>query len=247
MAIAKIRMHEVDIPTFQGSIFMSGADMFAPVAIAENRIHYLREAFELQTEHPRTWVSYAGPAGVGQYSLKNGPAGVLARHDIHFRIPMPDEMECDFDHFGEQVLGPAVDEVPEAERGKWKHNGIFKFFGEPHYYMGPPRIEKTLFLTRVFPGELPNSLEPLLDEINEVKVEEPVVTQAYQFLHASGGTMKYAAFENPANYDSSKLTSFGSVKMLKARVPIEGDERLVFYPKNDRSHPIDFSGAIVRA
>ena len=179
---------------------------------------------------------------MGQYSLRKGvPAGVLARFDFHFRHPTEEEMLTDFDNFGDQVLGPAVEEVPEAEREKYGNNATFQLWGKAHYFMGLPRLVKSMFLTRVFPGELPDpeKVARLMEEIEGIaETGKMIVPQCYQFMHATGGKVLYSPFGLEEEYDPAGLTLFGSVE-------IEGD-RMTYYPRGDRDNPIDFTASMYR-
>lgn len=231
----KMITRKLDIHAFQAEIFMSDANLFSPVTIYARAPQSLEEVFEEQKTHPSRWMSYAGPAGIGQYSLVRGkPAGILARFDAHFRGPAKHEMEADFEDFGEQVLGPAVEEVAENEREQYKGNGIFTFCGKDHYFTGPPRLVKSVFLSRVFSGNLPTDVSDLVKEVDEAsETGEKIVTQGYQFLHSIDGKIKYLPFEKSEDYDPSKLVLFGTVEIE--------DGRMTYYPNGDKSHPIDFT------
>jgi hypothetical protein len=95
---------------FQAGIFMSDADVFSRVTIYTSKYFQSMENSFDEPSHPSQWMTYAGPGGIGQYSLRRGkPAGVLARFDVHFRHPTDGEMQMDFQQLGDQVLGPAVE------------------------------------------------------------------------------------------------------------------------------------------
>ncbi|MBI3334449.1 hypothetical protein HYZ97_03095 [Candidatus Pacearchaeota archaeon] len=240
MGNAKMITRETEIHAFQAGIFMSDADVFSPVAIYPNRAdsQTLQDFFDEQQTHPSQWMSYAGPAGIGQYSLRRRkPAGVLARFDIHFRYPTDDEMQTDFQHFGEQVLGPTVKEVPKDEREKYKGNGVFRLWGKDHYFTGPPRLIKSVFLSRVFPADIPADVSDLVREVDEVaETGDMITSQGYQFLHSIDGKIMYLPFGKIEDFDTSKMKMFGTMEM--------DGKRLVYLPNGDRSHPIDFSQAM---
>ncbi len=227
---------ELDVHAFKAGIFMSDANLFSPVAVYPiMRCQVLETFLEEQKKHPSLWMTYAGPAGIGQYSLKRKtPAGILARFDVHFRHPTKEEMQDDFQNFGEQVLGPPVAEVPENERAEYKCNATFNVRKEDHYFTGPARIIKSMFLTRVFTGEVPKDITPLIQEVDKAaETGEMITSQGYQFLHATDGKMIYLPFNKPEEFNPTKLVPFGHVE-IKGR-------RMTYYPKGDRNHPIDFT------
>ncbi len=241
MPTAKIITRELEVLPFQNGIFMSDADLLSLVAVYSHGGHQtLQNATEEQRIQPSRWMSYAGPAGIGQYSLRRGkPAGVLARFDAHFRHTTTDEMTDDFNNFGEQVLGPEVCEVAEADRVKYKNNGLFYPFGndEQFYFVGPPRLIKSVFISRVFLGDIPDDVSELVSEVDAAaETGEMITSQGYQFLHSRGGRIQYLAFGKDGGYDKSKLRLFGTIEM--------SDRLMLFYPNGDRRQPIDFTSTI---
>ena len=234
---SKFVTKELDTHTFQAGIFMSNANLFSPVAVysANNKCQTLEEVFEEIERHADQWATYAGVAGVAQYSLKRDePAGVLARFDIYFRLPTEVEMYIDFQNFGDQVIGPPVEEVPEESRKKYKHSAIFNPWGKKYYFAGPPRLVKSVFLSRVFSGPLPEDISSLLEEVDVVaETGETIISQGYQFFHATKGNLKYLPFAKKEDYDVSKLKPHGCVC-------ISGDNKMFYFPDAD-SEPVDFT------
>lgn len=230
---------EVDIFAFQSGIFFSKANLLSPVAVyPETGFQSLETFLDGQKEYSQQWVSYAGPAGIGQYSLKHGPANIVARFNTHFRHPTKEEMSWDFEHYGEQVLGPIVNEVPKDEVEKYKGNTRIRVFGEDFYFTGPPRMIKSVFLTRVFPGEMPEDISRFIKEVDEAsEIGEMIVSQGYQFFHAEKGRMLYLPFGKVEEFDSSKASLFGTVEIE--------DRIMTYYPMGDKSHPVDFTEAII--
>lgn len=228
-------MHEMDVNSFHSGIFLSDADMLAPVRFrSEQGFRPMTAYLHESREHPRSWAYYAGPAGIGQYSLKKGPAGALTRLDVHFRDPTEDEMYQDSRDFGEQVIGPCVTDASEEEIERFKNNRTLVFLGNSHYYMGPPRALKYVFLTRVFRGEIPADLAELAAEINGISESgEMIAPQCYHFMHAEGGRMRYMAFKMPEDYDPSKLVPFGFVEAE--------DGKLTYFPDRERKFQIDLT------
>jgi hypothetical protein len=240
MEKAKIITHELDVLSFQESIFAYKANFLSPVIVSpESNFQTLSDFFELQNTLPSQWGSYAGPAGIGQYSLKTKtPVGVLARLDVNFRKPFHSEIQFDIDYWGEQVMGPIVDEVPKDEREKWKNNSTFKYFGENIYFTAPDRIQKMIFSSRVFEGDFPNDLSSLIKETDGIaQTNENTIHQGYHFMHAVDGKIKYAAFRKLEEYDKSQLINYGFVEKINGN--------LIFYPKGDIKNPIDFTSATV--
>jgi hypothetical protein len=240
MVTAKMIAGEIDIHAFQAGIFLSDADLFSPVVIYSGVFkNQFLEDFDAEIKtHPSKWMAYAGPAGIGQYSLKRGkPAGVLAKWITHFRTPTAEEKHHDFEFFGEQVMGPKVDEASKKEIEENKHNSIFKVFGENYYFTGPPRILKSIFHTRVFPGEIPKDIFDLVRQVDEsAKTDEMNVFQCYQFLHATDGKMLYLPFGDPKDYNPDNLDFYGAVEISNGEMN--------FYPRGDRENPIDFTETI---
>jgi len=231
---------ETDVHAFHAGIFFSEADLISPVSIYPSVDFQTLENFHEESKaYPSQWMTYAGPAGIGQYSLKKGPAGALAKVEVHFRHPSTDEMKHDFNEFGEQVLGPPVKEVPEEEKQSYKNNAIFKLWGDDHYFMGPSRIVKSVFLTRIFPGDLPEDISRVVQEVDELsEKDEMIVPQGYQFLHAKEGKMHYMPLGKKEDYRPSKLDLLGFVEI--------NNGSMTYYPKGDKNHPIDFTVAIRR-
>ena len=233
---------ELDVLAFQHGIFVSESDLLAPVAVRPQfPFMCLKQVFAEQKRQPSLWATYAGPGGVGQYSLKRGkPAGVLARFDVYFREPSQEEMGEDFRNFGEQVVGPAVDEVAENERGNYKTNSRFRpFSSAEHFFVGPPRVDKSLFLSRVFNGGIPQDVSRLINEVDaQAEKGEGIVHQGYQFFHAEAGRVVYLPFNTQQGYDPSKLQLFGNVKL-------SGPNTMAFHPRGGRDS-IDYSAILVR-
>jgi len=184
-------------------------------------------------------MSYAGPAGIAQYSLRRKePAGVLGRMIVEFRNANQLEMVEDFEKFGGQVIQPGDGADPEEFKG----NSVFRVSDTDHYYVGPPRIERMIFVSRVFPGEVPTDVRGLVKEVDEAFVvpegNELMIPQCYQFLHATNGGMKYGVFEGAEKYDPRELTEYGFV-MIE-------DDQMTYFPGGDRGSSIDFTEALVR-
>ncbi len=240
MEKAKIVTHELDILSFQESIFAYNANFLSPVIVRpEEEFQTLSTFFKLQETLLSQWASYAGPAGIAQYSLKKGkPVGVLGRWDINFRKPSGFEMQRDFECFGEQVIGPCVNEVPKDEKEKWKNNNTFEFANQDYYFVAPDRISEMRFLSRVFEGDFPKDLTSLVQEVDGIsKTNENIIHQGYHFMHAIDGKIKYAAFKNSKDFKKTPPMDYGFVE--------RNNGELIFYPNGDRQHPIDFTEAII--
>ena len=116
MEKAKIETHEIEAGVFPGYVFRSEASLLSSVAVLpvyfgvnEEFFQPLRTAIEVQNKLGSFWFSLLGPASVGQFTLKNNcSAFVFAREDGIIRPATPDEAQCDFDNFGEQVMGDEV-------------------------------------------------------------------------------------------------------------------------------------------
>ena len=233
---------ELDLSSFLSGIFMFDANLLSPVVICPKKSdsQSLQDFFEEQKTPVNLWASYAGVAGIAQYSLKKGtPTGALARLDAHFRFPTEEEMQTDFENFGEQVLGPSLAEVSEEKKENYKCNGVFTFFGQPHYFVGPPRLVASLFYCRVFQGNLPKDISDLVREIDGLAESgEMIVPQGYHFLHSRNGELKHSAFQKPEEYDPSKLKKSGFVELTATK--------MIYYPTEDRTNSLDYTPVLQR-
>lgn len=231
-----VMTEERDIHSFQAGIFAFGADILVPVGIVarSHRFQPLQDFFAEMERHPEVWSAYAGPAGVGQYSLTHGPAGVLSRVNVYFRNPTQEEAAVDYMHFGEQVMGSKLSELGAGRVAR----ASFRSMGDWWEYAGPERIEKSVFVTRVFSGAMPSDVSDIVREVDAKSgTGDMIVPQGYQFMHATDGRILYGAFARAEDFYPDKLTVFGSVE-------IKGRE-MTYFPGEDRSHPIDFSLALI--
>ncbi len=241
--MATFTTKEIDIHAFQAGIFMAEADLISPVVVEETEHpdipQRLEDFYAAMKRHLDHWSSYASAAGIGQYSLVTGqPAGALARVDSYFRNPTGREMFEDFHNFGEQVMGPAVLETTDEQREQFKNNLVFNFLGEDFYFVGPPRLRRTVFLTRVFPGSLPPDISEFIRDIEGIsQADEMMTTQGYHLFHAIDGRMMHLPFREATDYDPTKLTYFGQMRMER--------KRLLFYPP-DENRVVDFTQAFRR-
>jgi hypothetical protein len=246
---------ETDGRTLQTGIHMMGAEVLAPVVFEPEKgigmpggeWKSLERACDDQKEVMPSWLPWVVIGGVGLYSLRKAPAGVLAKFDILFRDANEWEINHDFYEYGEQVLGP---EVGTKEGEACRNNPTFAALGSRFYYIGPPRIVKVVFATRVFPGGLPDrkGLARLAQEVEEVALkgstassEQMVTPQGYLFFHADRGRLCHAGFEKIENYDPEATGEkvWGTLEVDDAR------KSLTFFAHGNRSDPKDFSGAYI--
>ena len=225
-----------DRHVFQTGIFVTDASIISPFVVhAETKdfqvSNQINEEFDKAT---RTWCSCAVPAGIGQYSLLLGPAGLVVRVEAYFRPVTQAEAEEDHHQYGDQVLGPRVEDVPEEER---KGKLAIPSLGVQHVYEGPEqRLLRIAFVTRVFPGSIPEDITDLVRDVDGAVPESDMrKLQRYDFFHAEDGRIVSAAFDKPKEFDPAKLEHFGDVE-------IKGRTRLWFYPKGDREQAVDISG-----
>lgn len=237
---AKMITDDVSIHAFHAGIFISRADVLSPVVLypMERELQLLRDAVEDQKNLSSVWASCAGPAGIGQYSLRYGtPTGVLARYEVHGRDPVRQEMFADFEDFGEQVLGPSVAEMRSAAENQYRRNPVFDYAGEAHYFTGPLRIVKAVFISRVFTGEVPEDITDVIEELDTLKgVGDKIGFGGYHFLHARNGCLQEQTFRNKEAYKPEALESWGRVEMKGVK--------MVYYPS--RGNSIDFTSMIHR-
>ena len=230
---------ETDIHAFQAGIFISDAELLSPVAIYP-RSGYQRpwEMTEELSHAASAWASYAGPAGICQFSVKNKkPAIAVARFNAYFRQPYQEEIAEDFHELGDQVVGPSLEKASEED--KKRPTGML--FGKPHIYMGPERAEKAVFVTRVVKGEMPDVIYEYIKEVDEASEDgDMIVSQGYQVFFAKDGRLLYCALspKEPEKYDSGSMRHYGDIDIT--------DGRMTWYPKGDRSNPVDFTETIRR-
>jgi hypothetical protein len=221
---------------FHAGIFVTRANTLVPFAVHAESADF-QVSNQINEEFAKagsTWASCAVPAGIGQYSLFHGPAGLVARSEAYFRPVTPDEAEWDFDMYGDQVLGPRVEDVPEDER---EGKVIIPFLGRDHVYEGPSeRLLKMVFVTRFFQGEIPEDITDLVKEVDGAVPDLNLrKIQKYDFFHAENGRAVGMAFRKPEDFDPTKLEHFGDVEIM-------GKTRLWFYPKGEKDKAIDMSG-----
>ena len=238
-----------DVHVFKTGIFMSGASLFTPLVfnrdnyppkcsfqrledcmIGGSNEQYLKQALS-------DWGTYAGPAGVGQYSLvRNHEAGALARFDIQFRSPTPEEIETDLNVFGDQMFGPPEVEVQNTLSGTCQTS--FEFAGERYIYAGPPRVVSCTFNTRIFQGQLPSTLDVLAEDVERnAQRNSSIITQAWYLYHATEGRLQHAAFKNADKYSRSLPRPHGHVT--------RSEHKLTYYLNSKQEHCIDLSAELV--
>ena len=253
-------MEEIDGRTLQGSIFVSRANILAPVIIeTEPGFRGLEQELEFQGEYLRAFNPWAITGGVGLYSLKRGePAGFLSRIDLVLRNATDEEMRHDLDYFGEQVAPYPVGESPEIDK-KYEHQPRVPFLGTPFYYTGPPRIVKAVIPTRVFHGGIPDSLDEFRTEIDKLGLKEtgpgvqPIVAlQGYRFFWAEKGRMYHLGFPPESHIpedgkDDPRIRSYNARNVRKhlfGDIELVGDETLYYYPLGKRDKRMDASGVL---
>ena len=250
----------INIDTLKAGIFSSEASLFSPVEIRLEGEAYAsspHEGFQTlsdccegganETQLKKAlsaWASYAGVAGVGQYSIiKKKPAMALARFDILFRQPSSEEMKWDFEHFGEQVMG---EEIKKGDK-RLETEAILTFGGDGenrnvnpsrYLYRGMPRFSAFIFNTIVKEGEIPNSIGSLVKEIEKSSAKaKNLVAQAYHFYYASDGKLSYFAFRDGKEYSKDKLMPHGELKIV--------DKKLIYFPKGLDGPQTDFTQELV--
>ena len=239
MKSALMKTGEVDVHAFQASIFMWGAHILSPVVPPDKPATYqtleyqLNKTGELIQKGIRDWSAYAGAAGITQYSLVKGSAGVLGRANTRFRWAESKEVSADLNGFGDQVIGPPVAEADE-ELKKRPH---FSLLGKPHIYTGPERLVKISIVSRAFPGELPEDITDLIREVDEASENDPMATsQGYYLFHAENGVLRHQAFGKPEKFDPKKMLLHGRLERT--------DKTMTWLPEGS-SQRIDFTGAMM--
>ena len=101
------------------------------------------------------------------------------------------------------------------------------------------RLKKIVFATRVARGDLPRSVDELVNDIEVVAGRVGGLTQHiyYRIMHAEDGEIRRGAFRAAGDYDPEKLE-------LKGRVEITEDERMLWYKLGSVKETVDISGAM---
>lgn len=220
---------EIEVGPFKAGILISEADLLSPVVVHAEKTHQRPwDVDEQITKALSAWAAYAGPAGIGQFSLGNNQNIIaLGRVNTYFRKPLEEEIKEDIDTLGEQVL----DESKPEDEGKAYI--ITKGWMKGLKYTGPERLVKTVILTRVKRAQ-PYDISDLLTDVDrDSEKGEMIVTQGYHLLSAQKGTIFYTAFMEREKYDRNKLELFGQVEIK--------DKKMIWLPKGDKKNPIDYT------
>ncbi len=242
--------NEINLEAFKAGIFLSRASVCSSVVVSYTELS--RDPLGFQTledtceggrnilfmkEALQQFGSFVGVAGAGQYSLMNGNSvGAFARFDIRFRHPMYEEMERDLQNYGDQVVGPLVDEAGE----EYKNNASFDLLGKRHVFLGPLRISDFVFNTCVFEGPKLQCLNEVIARIENNSGKDPLQTpQAYHYFHAKGGDIEYTAFGSPERYDLNAMRKHGNV--------YKNNDSLWFIPHESfEEKVVDFTSMLVK-
>jgi len=238
----------IDVNAFRAGLFMWKANVLSPIEIQFSPRHSsvrLEEACDSLNSLNNGFFPWVVHGGIGLYSLIEGPAGLLTRLDTLMRKATKDEMERDWQYFGEQVMGP---EVGGDKEGEYQNNPTFKALDSEFYYIGPPRLLKARFATRVFPGDMPErgELSEIVKQVDELRLEEgqtpdgEVIFQGYQLFHTNKGKIYFNGFEEFEDYNPNELESFGDIEVFKGGyLP-----KLIFYPRGNKNNAKDFSSVV---
>ncbi len=238
---------EISVPVFRSGLFSWGPEILSPVEIfmdEKSSIITLEEACKQGEDMSNMFFPWIVTGGIGLYSLKKGPAGILTKLDILFRDATLSEMNYDLQNFGEQVVGP---EVGKGEDEEYRNNPVFGVFNSDCYYVGPSRIMKGRFATRAFSGSLPNveGLEEFVGQTDKIslvgnpeEVDPKVVSQGYRLFYADSGKIYHAGFEGIDDYDPKKMNElWGEVEL--------GRNFVNFYPRGVKDDAKDFSAVLL--
>lgn len=180
------------------------------------------------------WMSNIGIGGIGQYSLNHGPANFIARFDLHFRPPTEEEKQEDFREYGEQVLGPTVNDVKGTRLRDYLGCPLIRFLGEDHFFLGPMRIEKARFITDIFTGPLPQTADETTYALTRLSEASPLITfNGHHVGRAENGCLKYGVFREAEDFSKLEMKDYGCVTLEDER------RKLMYYPPS--GHPVDFT------
>jgi len=238
----------IDVGVFRTGLFVWKANVLSPIEIQFSpgaSSVKLEKAVDNLNSLNNGFFPWTIQGGIGLYSLIKEPVGLLTRLDTLMRKATKEEIERDWQYFGEQVMGP---EVGNDKEGEYKNNPIFKALGSEFYYVGPPRLTRARFTTRVFPGSIPEKgkLSEIVKQVDELGLEEgqasdgEMVFQGYQLFHANKGKINYKGFEKFEDYNSDEMESFGEIELFKG----EPLPQLIFYPRGNKNNGKDFSSVV---
>lgn len=244
--IALIETAEMGVPAFRAGLLSWGPRILSPIECYppyEESFVSLEEAIKQTNNIPNAFFPWIVTGGIGLYSLKKGPAGILTRWDVLFRNATQEEVARDFRYFGEQVMGP---KVGDGEDEKYRNNARLRVFNSEFYYTGPPRVVKSRFATRAFSGDLPDReiLAKFIAEVDKIGLTNEVLTrdgadrdvasQGYRLFQAKEGRMYHTGFGKFQDYNPDKM------RELWGEVTVRG-KKMTFYPKGQRDKSSDFS------
>jgi len=177
---------EIEICEFTSLIPQYNADMLAPVRIYPRRL-LLREQMP---EVEGVWLEGTETA-LKSYSMTRGPAGALGLFIAHYGNPTDEQRGAYVDDVREQLEEHAsaglgtFDELALDLRGRIGRT-----------------LHKAVFVSRVFPGELPQVVfSYATDTKSHAESGELVLPQRYHLVHAANGEVQYFAFSIPEEYD----------------------------------------------
>jgi len=252
MSSKLIQMDRIDPFTFLtgvfGDHFCLANDSLVPITVGPQQFQMdadfqtLQQALgALNKIGGSYWASILGPISLGQYAArKNTDIFAFARNDVVFRKATLNETQHDFDHFGEQVMGPQLTDETELKDTE----STMSFLDKQYIYTGPPRLLDAILTARIvartgIPSDL--ELEDFKKQVDDnYGSPENSVLQFYLVFvaeksHTNSSKIKMLQYREDGEFDPEKMQFLGSVHAIEER------EELLFYPEDDIDKQIDFS------
>lgn len=146
-------------------------------------------------------------------------------------------MLADISEFGDQFLGPSVEEATYSDQHIDPALTI-RLDNKEYCYKGPSRLVMSQFHTKIFNGDIPKNIEEILAQLDGLSNNTILAKDCgYHFFHAEDGIMTHQSFQNIEEYKFGEQKFYGEVVL--------GDDGcLMYYPNGNRKVPIDFSVAL---
>ena len=196
----------------------------------------LQQSCETGKRHPQLWMTYAGIAGVAQYSLRHGQLNLVSVWDVYTRLPTEEEMNRDVATFGEQVFGNPISQISPDEP---RRPHVFAL-GEYRIYTRPDRIIASSFITHAFTGNAPQDISDITKKLDPTHTgfSNIVRQRGYHVVNAENGRINYKAFANASDYSQTKLELFGTLEIKEGRMIYNTNQKGV--------QSIDFTDLMIR-
>ncbi len=222
----KIITEEISHYSMPQEIIDSKADLLCTVAIEPEYEYqpYWRVSKELYLAY-YDWARQTVLFGIGEYSLNNGPTSLFAQHFSKIRDPTDLEVIADIrDNSKMDPKGYLLDSKTNTL--------VLKGHMQGDEYVGPKRLKKSLFLTRIIPEIIPNSLVTTLTEVfGLIKQNGPVNIEGSYLFSADQGYIYWKVFA-----DSAVTSDFKGLEDMDLIGRVDEDEHYFYYYNSDDTY-----------